>query len=77
MHVSLQHNRPVSATCSPRNCQCSTCGMTPCGWCRERIEELASSLRFPLKKLYVVDGSTRSAHSNVRPPSAYLPAFFQ
>ncbi len=38
------------------------------GACRQEIEELASSLEFPLKKLYVVDGSTRSAHSNVRPP---------
>ena len=29
-----------------------------------QIEELAGSLDFPLKKLFVVDGSTRSAHSN-------------
>jgi len=28
------------------------------------IEELADSLKFPLKKLYVVDGSKRSSHSN-------------
>lgn len=27
--------------------------------CREAIEELAASLKFPLKKLYVIDGSTR------------------
>ena len=52
----------------------SRCGLTTCGSYREKIEELASSLRFPLKKLYVVDGSTRSAHSNVRPSSAHLPA---
>ena len=32
--------------------------------CREKIEALAGSLGFPLKKLYVIDGSTRSAHSN-------------
>ena len=31
---------------------------------RQEIESLASSLKFPLTKLYVVDGSTRSAHSN-------------
>ena len=29
-----------------------------------QIEELASSLEFPLTKLFVVDGSTRSNHSN-------------
>ena len=28
------------------------------------IDELASSISFPLKKVYVMDGSTRSAHSN-------------
>ena len=31
---------------------------------REKIEELAGSLKFPLTKLFVIDGSTRSAHSN-------------
>lgn len=31
---------------------------------RTEIENLAESLKFPLTKLYVVDGSTRSAHSN-------------
>lgn len=36
----------------------------PDGALREGIEALASSLNFPLKKLFVVDGSTRSAHSN-------------
>lgn len=34
------------------------------GELKEKIEELAGSLDFPLKKLFVVDGSTRSAHSN-------------
>ena len=28
------------------------------------IEELAASLKFPLTKLYVVEGSKRSSHSN-------------
>jgi len=31
---------------------------------KTKIEELASSLEFPLTKLFVVDGSTRSNHSN-------------
>ncbi|KAG0175748.1 hypothetical protein DFQ28_003227 [Apophysomyces sp. BC1034] len=31
---------------------------------RTRIEELAASIKFPLKKLYVIDGSKRSSHSN-------------
>lgn len=31
---------------------------------REAIEALAASLSFPLRKLFVVDGSRRSAHSN-------------
>ena len=31
---------------------------------RTGIEELASTLKFPLKKLFVVDGSKRSGHSN-------------
>ncbi|XP_058086987.1 CAAX prenyl protease 1 homolog [Magnolia sinica] len=43
----------------------------PEGGLRERIENLASSLKFPLKKLFVVDGSTRSSHSN-----AYMYGFF-
>lgn len=34
------------------------------GTLRTRIEELAASLNFPLTKLYVVEGSKRSAHSN-------------
>eukprot|EP00347_Sterkiella_histriomuscorum_P021201 403334852 len=36
----------------------------PEGELRQKIEALASRLNFPLKKLYVVDESTRSAHSN-------------
>lgn len=36
----------------------------PEGPLREAIEKLASSLGFPLKKLLVVEGSKRSAHSN-------------
>jgi STE24 endopeptidase len=33
---------------------------------RKKIEELAAQLKFPLYKLFEVDGSRRSAHSNVR-----------
>ncbi len=36
------------------------------------IEELAASVHFPLKKLFVVEGSRRSAHSN-----AYFYGFFK
>ncbi|KAJ8499713.1 hypothetical protein OPV22_010265 [Ensete ventricosum] len=43
----------------------------PDGVIREKIEKLAASLKFPLKKLFVVDGSTRSSHSN-----AYMYGFF-
>ncbi|CAG8434279.1 1770_t:CDS:2 [Ambispora gerdemannii] len=39
---------------------------------RTKIEELASRINFPLKKLYVIDGSTRSGHSN-----AYFYGFFK
>lgn len=42
------------------------------GSLRTKIEDLASSLNFPLKKLFVVDGSKRSAHSN-----AYMYGFFK
>ncbi len=41
----------------------------PEGELRGKIEQLASSLKFPLKKLFVIDGSTRSSHSNVTPSS--------
>jgi STE24 endopeptidase len=44
----------------------------PGGELRDKIEKLASSLKFPLKKLFVVDGSTRSSHSN-----AYMYGFFK
>ncbi|XP_061996154.1 CAAX prenyl protease 1 homolog isoform X2 [Rosa rugosa] len=44
----------------------------PEGQLREKIEKLASSLKFPLKKLFVVDGSIRSSHSN-----AYMYGFFK
>ncbi|KAL3517197.1 hypothetical protein ACH5RR_024099 [Cinchona calisaya] len=43
----------------------------PDGELRSKIESLACSLKFPLKKLFVVDGSTRSSHSN-----AYMYGFF-
>jgi STE24 endopeptidase len=36
----------------------------PEGSLRTKIEELAGSLNYPLKKLYVVDGSKRTSHSN-------------
>ncbi|CAM6084624.1 unnamed protein product [Calypogeia fissa] len=43
----------------------------PEGDLRSKIEKLAASLRFPLTKLFVIDGSTRSSHSN-----AYMYGFF-
>ncbi|KAG2423032.1 hypothetical protein HXX76_015548 [Chlamydomonas incerta] len=43
----------------------------PEGSLRAKIEALAGGLRFPLRKLYRVDGSRRSAHSN-----AYMYGFF-
>lgn len=42
------------------------------GELRLRIEELAASIKFPLYKLYVVEGSKRSTHSN-----AYFYGFFK
>uniref|UniRef100_A0A914WU43 CAAX prenyl protease n=2 Tax=Plectus sambesii TaxID=2011161 RepID=A0A914WU43_9BILA len=44
----------------------------PEGVLREKIEALASRVHFPLKKLYVVEGSKRSAHSN-----AYMYGFWK
>jgi len=41
------------------------------GKLKDMIEGLASKLQFPLKKLFVIDGSKRSAHSN-----AYMYGFF-
>lgn len=43
----------------------------PDGSLRTQIESLAASLSFPLKKLFVMDGSRRSAHSN-----AFMYGFF-
>jgi STE24 endopeptidase len=34
------------------------------GELKQKIEELATSVHFPLKGIYVMDGSKRSAHSN-------------
>lgn len=36
----------------------------PHGPLKHKIERLARSVKFPLTKLYVIDGSRRSAHSN-------------
>ena len=44
----------------------------PEGNLRTRIEALAKQIDFPLTKLYVVEGSKRSAHSN-----AYFYGFFK
>ncbi|KAI8822201.1 peptidase family M48-domain-containing protein [Fimicolochytrium jonesii] len=44
----------------------------PEGTLRTKINELASRINFPLKKLFVIDGSKRSAHSN-----AYFYGFFK
>jgi len=44
----------------------------PDGELREEIETLAASISFPLYKLYVVEGSKRSSHSN-----AYFYGFFK
>merc|ERR1712002_1320716 len=42
------------------------------GELRTQIEDLAASVEFPLYKLYVVEGSKRSSHSN-----AYFYGFFK
>ncbi|XP_072744658.1 CAAX prenyl protease 1 homolog [Anoplolepis gracilipes] len=42
----------------------------PDGELKQKIEELAASLKFPLYKLFIVEGSKRSSHSN-----AYLYGF--
>ncbi|XP_033118144.1 CAAX prenyl protease 1 homolog [Anneissia japonica] len=44
----------------------------PEGELRSKIEELAKSISFPLYKLYVVEGSKRSSHSN-----AYFYGFYK
>jgi STE24 endopeptidase len=41
------------------------------GSLRTKIEGLAGGLKFPLRKLYKMDGSKRSGHSN-----AYMYGFF-
>merc|ERR1719419_1998147 len=43
----------------------------PAGELKTQIEELAASIQFPLYKLFVVEGSKRSSHSN-----AYFYGFF-
>lgn len=44
----------------------------PEGELKERIEKLSASIDFPLKKLYIVEGSKRSSHSN-----AYFYGFYK
>lgn len=44
----------------------------PDGSLKSAIEELASSLQYPLTKIFVVDGSKRSSHSN-----AYMYGFYK
>ncbi|XP_014242540.1 CAAX prenyl protease 1 homolog isoform X2 [Cimex lectularius] len=44
----------------------------PEGELKEKIEELAAKVKFPLYKLYLVEGSKRSVHSN-----AYFYGFFK
>lgn len=34
------------------------------GQLKKRIEEIAERIKFPLKQIYVIDGSKRSDHSN-------------
>ena len=46
--------------------------LLPDGVLRSAIEKLAASINFPLTKIYVVDGSKRSNHSN-----AYFFGFFK
>merc|ERR1712090_68777 len=46
--------------------------MGPEGELRTEIEGLAASIEFPLYKLFVVEGSKRSSHSN-----AYFYGFFK
>ena len=48
------------------------CLLTDLRCCRSKIESLAGSLKFPLTKLFLIDGSVRSAHSN-----AYMYGFFK
>ncbi|TPX35365.1 Ste24 endopeptidase [Synchytrium microbalum] len=43
----------------------------PEGELKDKIDALAKTVKFPLKKMFIIDGSRRSAHSN-----AYLYGFF-
>ena len=56
----------VKATAYPNFIQplFDTYTLLPANDLRTAIEELTASLYFPLKKLFVVDGSKRSSHSN-------------
>lgn len=44
----------------------------PDGELRQQIEQMAANIEFPLKKLFVVEGSKRSSHSN-----AYFYGFYK
>ena len=44
----------------------------PGGQLKTGIEDLAQGLNYPLRKIFVVDGSTRSSHSN-----AYMYGFYK
>ena len=46
--------------------------LLPEGTLRSAIEQLAARISFPLTKIYIVDGSKRSSHSN-----AYFYGFFK
>ena len=46
--------------------------LLPEGELRTAIEQLAAKISFPLTKIYIVDGSKRSSHSN-----AYFYGFFK
>ena len=46
--------------------------LLPEGTLRTSIEQLAAQISFPLTKIYIVDGSKRSSHSN-----AYFYGFFK
>ena len=46
--------------------------LLPEGTLRSSIEQLAAKISFPLTKIYIVDGSKRSSHSN-----AYFYGFFK
>lgn len=46
--------------------------LLPEGTLRSSIEQLAAKISFPLTKIYIVEGSKRSSHSN-----AYFYGFFK